>query len=29
VTDAVKRAYPQLPNPDVVTLEKIEKSFGK
>ena len=29
VTDAVKRAYPQLPNPDVVTLEKIEKSFEK
>ncbi|MDD2449320.1 MAG: multiheme c-type cytochrome [Sulfurimonas sp.] len=29
VTDAVKRAYPQLPNPDVVVLEKIEKSFEK
>jgi hypothetical protein len=27
VTDAVKRAYPQLPNPPVVILNKIEKEF--
>jgi len=27
VTDAVKRAYPQLPNPPVVVLNKIEKEF--
>ncbi|MFA6195461.1 MAG: multiheme c-type cytochrome [Sulfurimonas sp.] len=29
VTDAVKRAYPQLPNPPVVELNKIEKVFSK
>ncbi|MCX6076991.1 MAG: multiheme c-type cytochrome [Campylobacterales bacterium] len=29
VTDAVKRAYPQLPNPPVVELNKIEKVFLK
>lgn len=28
VTDAVKRAYPQLPNPPVVELNKIEKVFS-
>jgi len=27
VTDAVKRAYPQLPNPPVITLEEIIKEF--
>ena len=29
VTDAVKKAYPLLPNPGVVELEKIEKEFIK
>lgn len=29
VTDAVRRAYPQLPDPDVVLLEEIERSFLK
>ncbi len=28
VTDAVKKAYPQLPNPPVVELEKIIKEFN-
>nr|WP_321267449.1 multiheme c-type cytochrome [uncultured Sulfurimonas sp.] len=27
VTDAVQRAYPQLPNPPVVLLNKVEKKF--
>lgn len=27
VTDAVQRAYPQLPNPPVITLEEIVKEF--
>lgn len=29
VSDAVRRAYPQLPNPDVVVLETLEKIFEK
>ncbi len=29
VTDAVRKAYPQLPNPPVVELEKIMKDFSK
>ena len=29
VTDAVKKAYPLLPNPPVVELEKINKIFNK
>ncbi len=27
VTDAVRRAYPQLPNPPIIMLEKIQKKF--